>query len=180
MIQGIGRSLSAYLLASSALTTVFIVSAAAAEDDKNIAEVIVTGSAIPLPPDASTASVQVLSGESLAATGVTSNLLDIMRKAVPEIAGRGNVGDTNANNTNQKTFGGSQLLLNNTDTLVLVNGRRVAYSGANAVTNGKNFVDVGQFPASAIDHVEVLDDGASAIYGSDAVGGVINVILKSE
>jgi len=179
MIQRIGRSLSAYLLTSSALTTVFIVPAAAAEEEKPVPEVVVTGSAIPLPPDASTASVQVLTSEALAQTGVTSNLLDILRKAVPEIAGRGNVGATNANNTNQKTFGGSQLLLNNTDTLVLVNGRRVAYSGANAVTNGKNFVDVGQFPAAAIDHVEVLDDGASAIYGSDAVGGVVNVILKT-
>lgn len=180
----IRRSLSARLLVSSALSTAFIFAASAAfaaeDEEKPLPEVVVTGSAIPLPPDAGTASVQVLGSDTLAQTGVATNLLDIMRKAVPEIAGRGNVGDTNANNTNQKTFGGSQLLLNNTDTLVLVNGRRVAYSGANAITNGKNFVDIGQFPASSIDHIEVLDDGASAIYGSDAVGGVVNVILKTD
>ena len=177
------RSRTAWLLLSSAIASGIVLlpyGVLAAGEDKPLEEVVVTGSAIPLPPDASTASVQVLTADTLAQTGISSNLLDIMRKAVPEIAGRGNVGSTNANNTNQKTFGGSQLLLNNTDTLVLVNGRRVAYSGANAVTNGKNFVDISQFPASAIDHVEVLDDGASAIYGSDAVGGVINVILKTD
>ncbi|HMC91648.1 MAG TPA: TonB-dependent receptor [Allosphingosinicella sp.] len=57
-------------------------------------------------------------------------------------------------------------------TLVLVNGRRVAPSG------GGSFVDVSLIPLSAIERVEILTDGASAIYGSDAVGGVVNFILR--
>ncbi|HEY0630350.1 MAG TPA: TonB-dependent receptor [Sphingomicrobium sp.] len=59
-------------------------------------------------------------------------------------------------------------------TLVLVDGRRVAPSGVGS------FVDVSLLPISAIDRVEVLTDGASAIYGSDAVGGVVNFILRKD
>jgi len=59
-------------------------------------------------------------------------------------------------------------------TLVLVNGRRVAPSGTGS------FVDVSLIPVSAIDRVEILTDGASAIYGSDAVGGVANFILRED
>lgn len=57
-------------------------------------------------------------------------------------------------------------------TLVLVNGRRLAPSGSGA------FVDVSLIPVTALERVEVLTDGASAIYGSDAVGGVVNFILR--
>lgn len=59
-------------------------------------------------------------------------------------------------------------------TLVLVNGRRVAPSGTGS------FVDVSLIPVSAIDRIEILTDGASAIYGSDAVAGVVNIILKKD
>ena len=59
-------------------------------------------------------------------------------------------------------------------TLVLLNGHRLAPSATGS------FVDVSQIPLSAIDRVEILTDGSSAIYGSDAVGGVVNVILKRD
>jgi iron complex outermembrane recepter protein len=59
-------------------------------------------------------------------------------------------------------------------TLVLINGRRVAPSDTGS------FVDVSLLPITAIDRVEVLTDGASAIYGSDAVGGVVNFILRND
>ena len=59
-------------------------------------------------------------------------------------------------------------------TLVLVNGRRLAPSNTGA------FVDVSLLPLSAIERVEILTDGASAIYGSDAVGGVVNFILRDD
>ena len=60
-------------------------------------------------------------------------------------------------------------------TLVLVNGRRVAGSGARG-----DFTDVSGLPNAAIERVEVLLDGASAAYGSDAVGGVVNIILRQD
>jgi outer membrane receptor protein involved in Fe transport len=60
-------------------------------------------------------------------------------------------------------------------TLVLMNGRRLAGTG----TLG-DFTDVSAIPTAAVDHVEVLLDGASAIYGSDAVGGVVNLVMKKD
>jgi iron complex outermembrane receptor protein len=73
--------------------------------------------------------------------------------------------------------------LNPNDTLVLINGKR-RHSTANlAVDSGSPYsgaasIDLGLIPVAAIDHVEVLQDGAAAQYGSDAIGGVINIILK--
>jgi len=62
-----------------------------------------------------------------------------------------------------------------TATLVLINGRRMAGSGLKG-----DFADLSALPTAAVDRVEVLLDGASAIYGSDAVGGVVNVILRRD
>ena len=64
--------------------------------------------------------------------------------------------------------------LGSDSTLVLLNGRRLAAAG-----NG-SFVDVSLIPLSAIERIDVLTDGASAIYGSDAVGGVVNMILRRD
>ncbi|WP_436827895.1 TonB-dependent receptor plug domain-containing protein [Sphingomonas sp. DT-207] len=58
-------------------------------------------------------------------------------------------------------------------TLTLVNGRRLAGSGGQA-----DFTDISLIPLAAVERIEVLTDGASALYGSDAVGGVVNVILR--
>jgi iron complex outermembrane recepter protein len=64
--------------------------------------------------------------------------------------------------------------LGTASTLVLVNGHRVAAGGSGS------FVDVSTIPLSAIERVEVLPDGASALYGSDAVGGVVNIVLRKD
>ena len=60
-------------------------------------------------------------------------------------------------------------------TLVLLNGRRISASGLNA-----QFFDVSNIPLTAIERVEVLTEGASAIYGADAIAGVVNFILRDE
>jgi len=65
--------------------------------------------------------------------------------------------------------------LGNGATLILLNGRRLSPAGAFG-----NFVDLSAIPTSAIDRVEVVTDGASAIYGSDAVAGVVNIILRDD
>lgn len=59
-------------------------------------------------------------------------------------------------------------------TLVLVNGRRIAPAGLGS------FVDISTIPLSAVERIEVVTDGSSAIYGSDAIGGVVNIILREE
>ena len=140
--------------------------------------VVSTGSNIPTAADALAVPVVVLGQKDIQETGLNSNLLQILRKRVPAFAGRSNAGNSNATNTNQSTAGGSQIALRNLDTLVLINGRRVATSGING-NGGKSFVDINMIPAAAIERMEILTDGASAIYGSDAIGGVVNIILKS-
>jgi len=140
--------------------------------------IVVTGSNVPTTRDAVAVSVVEISAEKISNSGVSPNVLELLRKAMPEFQGRGNTGASNANNTNQNTAGGAQVQLKNLDTLILVNGRRVAIS-AIAGIGGKAFVNASQIPASAIERIEIISDGSSAIYGSDAIGGVVNIILKS-
>lgn len=78
---------------------------------------------------------------------------------------------------NQNVTGGSSLNLRGLGpdaTLTLLNGRRMAYGGM------VNAVDISSIPVEAVDRIEIVPDGASAIYGSDAVGGVGNVVLRRD
>ena len=141
-------------------------------------EIVITGSALPTTPDQVTVPVTLVDSSAIQKAGVSTNVLEILRKQVPSFGGRSSTGNSNATNNNQRTAGGSSIQLHNLDTLILVNGRRVAPSAISGI-NGKIFVNVSEIPPDAIDHIEVLTDGASAIYGSDAIGGVVNIILKS-
>ncbi|MDE2349836.1 MAG: TonB-dependent receptor plug domain-containing protein [Gammaproteobacteria bacterium] len=154
--------------------------AAGPADQTALTEVVVTGSLIPTTPDAAAVPVIALDAASLARTGVAGNMLDTLRKAIPDFAGRSNAGASNAQNHNQFTAGGSQIELRNLPTLVLVNGERVALDAVAGLNGSKDFVDVSQIPAAAIERVDVLTDGASSLYGSDAIGGVVNFILKHD
>lgn len=80
-------------------------------------------------------------------------------------------------NSNQGTFGSSVNLrgLGSASTLVLLNGRRLAPSSGIG-----DFVDISMIPAFAIERVEVLTDGASSVYGADAVAGVVNFVLRDD
>src|ERR1700736_1329484 len=114
--------------------------------------VTVTGSLLPTTPDAVAVPVIALDARHMEQNDLSSNALKILRKAIRSSAGRSNAGTSNANNDNQRTAGGSQLQLRNLPTLIFVDGRRVANSGVGGI-NGKNFVDVNQIPAAAIDHI---------------------------
>ncbi len=140
--------------------------------------VVVTGSLIPTLATETTQPVQVIGHEQLDATGITTDLASILRTASPLFTGNGSLGLENANSEAFVTQGGSALDIHNLTTLVLINGRRVANDPAEAAL-GIQFVDLNMIPPSAVDHIEIVSDGASALYGSDAVGGVINVITKS-
>ena len=180
-------ALAVSLLLSTGLGAGFMARAGAADlpagadapaDPAPMQTIVVTGSTIPVDPDKVAVAVVAVDADQMAKAGVSSNVLDILRKQIPVFQGRGNTGSSNANNTNQNTAGGAQVQLRNLDTLMLVNGRRVAISGIAGI-GGKAFVDANQIPPSAIERIEVLPDGSSAIYGSDAIGGVVNIILKS-
>ena len=109
----------------------------------------------------------IVNAEQLIATLTSNgNGLDNMASNSDVVSGqsRGNNGATSANLRGQ----GSNA------TLILLNGRRIAAHGLNGGT-----VDLNQIPMAAVERIEVLKDGASSIYGTDAIGGVINFILRS-
>lgn len=145
--------------------------------DVVLPKVVVTGSYLPTVSGDTTKPVQFIGTEQLEASGLSSDLADILRTASPLFTGNGNLGLENANSEAFVTQGGSALQIHNLTTLVLIDGRRVANDPAEAAL-GVEFVDLNMIPPSAIDHVEIVSEGASALYGSDAVGGVINVITK--
>lgn len=139
---------------------------------------VVTGSYLSAAADEANAlPVQIIDAKVIEQTGVTKSVLEVLRKAVPQIIGGNNIGAENANVNSGATNGGAQVSLRNTRTLVLIDGQRVAFDPV-AGSGGFQFVDLNVVPVSAVERIEVLTDGASAIYGSDAVSGVINVILK--
>jgi len=138
----------------------------------------VTGSYLPLSADAPAIPVTVIDAEAIARTGVTTSVLDVLKKTAPQFTGSRNLGNNNANIGGGSTNGGAQLALRNLPTLVLINGRRAAFAPVSA-SGGYEFVDVNLIPVAAVDRIELLTDGASAVYGSDAVSGVVNIILKS-
>ncbi len=151
-----------------------------ADDTMKLDKFVVTGSYIPAAADEAKAlPVQVIDAQAIELSGVNTNVLDVLRKTVPQIQGGNNIGVENGNISGNSTNGGSQVALRNIDTLVLINGKRVASSPV-AASGGYQFVDLNLIPLAAVDRIEVLTDGASAIYGSDAVSGVINIILKTD
>ncbi|MFM8619568.1 MAG: TonB-dependent receptor domain-containing protein [Opitutaceae bacterium] len=153
---------------------------APAADAVKLGTFVVTGSNIPTAADAVAVPVTIINRDEIERTGLASNLLEVVQARMPSFAGSGNLGATNGNvSGGSATSGGSQLSLRNLPTLVLLDGRRLPESGASA-RGGRSFVDVNQIPLAALQSVEVLTDGASAIYGSDAVGGVVNVKLKHD
>lgn len=125
----------------------------------------------------SPAPVDVISGEQLIHTG-RAELAEALARLLPSF----NFG-TNQAGVNSVVRPVSNRGLGPAYTLVLVNGKR-RHNGAlltngGGDTSGVNAIDLDTIPLSAIDHIEVLKDSAAAQYGSDAVAGVVNVILKS-
>ena len=142
--------------------------------------VVVTGTLVTTNPDDAAVPVTTLDADDLNQTGVSSDMLSTLSKSIPAFAGRSNAGASNAQNHNQFTAGGSQIELRNLPTLVLVDGQRMALDGVAGLSGSKNFVDISQIPAVALERVDVLTDGASSLYGADAVGGVVNFVLKHD
>jgi iron complex outermembrane receptor protein len=135
-------------------------------------QVIVTGSRIASPNAESPSPLQVLSAADIAASGVT-NLQELLLKN-PTL-GTPTVSRTNSN-FQTASAGVATVDLRNLGTartLVLVNGRRMV-----AGIPGESAVDLNTIPTDFVERVEMLTGGASSTYGSDAVAGVVNIILK--
>ena len=139
--------------------------------------VVVTGTRTSTKASQSLTPIDVISGAQLQSTG-QSNLRDALVKLSPSITRETYAGDT-AQLTDALSLHG----LTPDHVLVLVNGKRrhttanIALDGG--LNEGSTGVDIDMIPVALIDHIEILRDGASAQYGSDAIAGVINIILKS-
>jgi iron complex outermembrane receptor protein len=143
---------------------------------------VVTGSLIKRVADYGAVPMDIITPAELDQQGVTS-----VEQMVMNLNINGNSLDNLASNSDVATGGAATRGINGSTganlrfqgsnaTLVLVNGRRVAQHGL----NGGGTVDLNSIPVQAIKRIEVLKDGASSIYGTDAIGGVINFILKDD
>lgn len=141
-------------------------------------QVIVTGTRDPSQTAARSVSpITIIGGDQLRATGMT-DIREALVQLSPSISR-----EVNGSDQGSVVDALSLRGLNADQTLVLVNGKRRHTTAAIAVDassqQGTTPVDLDMLPISAIDHIEILQDGAAAQYGSDAIAGVINVILKS-
>ena len=135
----------------------------------------VTGSNIKRVDIEGPSPIKVITRQEIDSTGRT-NLTDLLRD-LPEAGAIGiNEGGTTAAVRGSTALDLRGLGANNT--LVIVNGRRVAPTGNNS--GGTVFVDLNRFPLAMVERIEVLKDGASAIYGADATAGVVNIILRKD
>jgi outer membrane receptor protein involved in Fe transport len=145
---------------------------AADEDGAKVERISVTGSRIKRADMETASPVSTIDAQAILATGATSidGILQSMTAAGGAMTNPGiNNGSGGNARVNLRGLGSER-------TLVLVNGRRMIASGTGAAAS----VDLNTIPVSMIQRIEVLKDGASAIYGTDAIAGVVNVILKRD
>jgi iron complex outermembrane recepter protein len=137
-------------------------------------EVVVTGSFIHRADTETPSPVQIINSEQLLNSGYTS-IAQVLNDITANGQGTLSQGFAGAFAAGAEAV--SLRGLNSSATLVLIDGHRVAPNSM--FDDGqRSFVDIGNIPFDAIERVEVLKDGASAQYGSDAMAGVVNVILK--
>jgi len=167
MRQAIGLAVAAAIASSANAQT-------STKDETQLQEIVVTGSMIKRTDSETPSPVQVITADDLQKSGFTT-ISDVLRNLSANGAG------TLSQSFNQAFAGGGAGValrgLTVGATLTLIDGHRMV--GYPLTDDGeRNFVDVTSIPFNAIERVEVLKDGASAQYGSDAIAGVVNIILK--
>jgi outer membrane receptor protein involved in Fe transport len=166
------HTLRAALFTGTALSGVAVVASANAQDQTaatrpQVEEIVVTGTRITDPSLTSASPIAVVSFEQIQAVG-TTNLEEFVRSIPQAVAAEG----SNTNNGNQGAATIDLRNLGRERTLVLVDGKRFV------PFDTQGWVDVSMIPVSMIERVEVVTGGASAVYGSDAIAGVVNFIMK--
>jgi iron complex outermembrane receptor protein len=146
------------------------------EEVRKLPPVVVTGSQIPISAEAvGAAPLETITADDIARQGAT-DVRALLKRVSTSFPGNVNVGQ----DVNNGGFGEANAALRNLPTLVMVNGRRLGNSSFSAFSTGVGLADLNTIPLAMIERIEVLKDGASALYGSAAIGGVINIITKKE
>ena len=168
--RSLQRAVRYALLASAAgaATTALPTQAA----DQTIQEVVVTGSRIAQPNLETTSPVTQVTAEDVITQGVTK-IEDLVNQLPQAFAAQNGTVSNAATGTATVNLRG----LGSTRTLVLIDGRRMPYGG---VTPNSAAADLNQIPVALVERVEILTGGASAVYGSDAIAGVVNFIMKKD
>ena len=149
----------------------------AQQRESEIEEVVVTGSLIRGTPLDAPSPVQVVDRESIEAQGA-SVVWDVIKNLE---VNSGSFAD-NGSGEVYGTEGTAQVNLRNlgeNSTLTLINGKRMVPSGATTRAGGE-FVDINSIPLVMTERIEILTDGGSALYGADAVAGVVNIIMRDD
>jgi iron complex outermembrane receptor protein len=176
------RLLATSMITSAALLAISGGAAYAADPNQpsNVGEVVITGTRIPAPNLTSVSPIQSVGQQEFKLEGHT-DVIDVLNN-LPQNFQNNTADFSNTGNPLSSPGGLSTADLRGLGpqrTLVLVNGRRLGIGDANTGNNNPA-PDLDQIPAAMIDHVEVVTGGASATYGSDAIAGVVNFILKKD
>ena len=167
---------AAFSMASIAALPAYATDASGAKSDaQQTPEVIITGSMLPQTKDELQSSTINLSAEQIRATGLTT-AADVIRSLPIDNSGSLPTAFVGG------AVGGSGVALRGltvNSTLVLVDGRRAA-PYALSDDGQRSFVDLNTVPLESVERIEVFKDGASSLYGADAIAGVVNVILKRQ
>lgn len=143
-------------------------------DDQKLDKIVVTGSNIRRTDTETPSVVQVITADDMKKSGYTT-VADVLHNITAN-----NMGSLTQANPSAFAAGGSGVSLRGLTvggTLVLIDGHRMApYPMPD--DGERSFVDISSIPFDAVERIEVLKDGASSVYGSDAIAGVVNVILK--
>jgi iron complex outermembrane receptor protein len=168
------------LLGTSIASLALLMTPALAQNNNGAGQetVIVTGTRVQgMTAADSAAPVQVLGSDALTRSSGSQDLRQSLGQTVPSFTSQSFGGDL-SNLTRAANLRG----LNPNDTLILVNGKRrhmaSAFATGGGGFGGNSAPDLSMIPTAALDHVEVLLDGAAAQYGTDAISGVVNLILK--
>jgi iron complex outermembrane recepter protein len=174
MILSVCVSIAAIEMPAIAQTT----AAATAETQPELQEIVVTGSRIAAPNEVSTSPIQVVTAKEIQQGG-KFDAIDLLNQLPQNF--QNSVTDFSNTSSGLNTPGGVTTAdlrgLGPQRTLVLVNGRRLGTGDPNT-SNPNPSPDLDQIPLALVERVDVVTGGASAVYGSDAIAGVVNFILK--
>ena len=162
--------LASTIVAGLGFTAPAFAQTAAAEPEKAAEVIVVTGSRIAQPNLITTSPVTQVTGADLNVAGV-SRVEDLINQLPQAFAAQNSSvanGSSGTATVDLRGLGASR-------TLVLIDGRRMGYGSPNLVA-----ADLNQIPSALVERIEVLTGGASAVYGSDAISGVVNFIMKKD
>src|SRR5258708_1429717 len=170
------RAVLAAAAASAAGAPAYAQTAPAAASDTALQEVVVTGSRLAISPnDVSISPITSLGSLDIQKSGLvrTEDLLNNLPQVVAEQSGGTSISSNGTATVSLRGLGSQR-------TLVLGNGTRLAPGASlGATPQTSSSADINQIPAAMIERVDVLTGGASAVYGADAVAGVVNFVLNT-